>query len=449
MKRAIGLIVTVCLLVSASAPAKTQSLEGTLKKVKETATITIGHRDSSIPLSYLDDKLQPIGFSIELCKHVVEAVRTKLGMPNLNVKYNPVTSATRLPLVANGTVDIECGSTANMTSRRSQVGSRPVRRLRRRTQREGRATAGTASMLTVRLLGHFDLRSPEGIRCDLGSHKAEELFAFLVLRRGRPCGRDYVADLLWEDGSAQSRKYLRQALWQVNRGLAAANLENLLSADHEWLQLSHGGLNVDLLTVEEVNHQSLGQVGRDFLAETAAAVESAALLYQGDLMDGWPSTWLADERERCRAVFLALAEKLCDYYESRGQVEATLAWGERILAADPAHERTHQRSMRVLYFAGDRTGALRQFQRCTTALSRELDVAPSPRTVALMERIRADVQDPAEFDSRTSARPPGEVVARLRRFTARLEWMIQDLDRDLSSVLGQQAPSEDRRTKGV
>jgi glutamate/aspartate transport system substrate-binding protein len=122
MKHAIGLIVTVCLLVSASAPAKTQSLEGTLKKVKENATITIGHRDSSIPLSYLDDKLQPIGFSIELCKHVVEAVRAKLGMPNLNVKYNPVTSATRLPLVANGTVDIECGSTANMTSRQSQVG---------------------------------------------------------------------------------------------------------------------------------------------------------------------------------------------------------------------------------------------------------------------------------------------------------------------------------------
>ena len=122
MKNAIGVIATACLLVGASAPGKTQSLEGTLKKVKETGTITIGHRDSSIPLSYLDDKLQPIGFSIELCKQVVEAVKAKLAMPNLGVKYNPVTSATRLPLVANGTVDIECGSTANMTSRQKQVG---------------------------------------------------------------------------------------------------------------------------------------------------------------------------------------------------------------------------------------------------------------------------------------------------------------------------------------
>jgi ABC-type amino acid transport substrate-binding protein len=122
MNNAIGVIATACLLAVASAPAKTQGLEGTLKKVKETGTITIGHRDSSIPLSYLDDKLQPIGFSIELCRHVVETVKAKLGLPSLNVKYNPVTSATRIPLVANGTVDVECGSTANMTSRQKQVG---------------------------------------------------------------------------------------------------------------------------------------------------------------------------------------------------------------------------------------------------------------------------------------------------------------------------------------
>jgi len=122
MKNATVFVATTCLLVAASAPARTQGLEGTLKKVQETGTITVGHRDSSIPLSYLDDKLQPVGFSIELCKHVANAVKAKLGTPNLNVRYNPVTSATRIPLVANGTVDIECGSTANMTSRQKQVG---------------------------------------------------------------------------------------------------------------------------------------------------------------------------------------------------------------------------------------------------------------------------------------------------------------------------------------
>src|SRR5690349_25010203 len=122
MRPAIFIALLACLVGGAAVAVSAEELEGTLKKIKESGTITIGHRDSSIPLSYLDDKLQPVGFSIELCKHVVEAVKAKLAMPNLGVKYNPVTSATRLPLVANGTVDIECGSTANLTSRQAPVG---------------------------------------------------------------------------------------------------------------------------------------------------------------------------------------------------------------------------------------------------------------------------------------------------------------------------------------
>jgi len=100
MKRAIAVFATLCVLAVASMPANAQEPEGTLKKVKETGTFTVGHRDSSVPLSYLDDKLKPVGFSIELCRHVVEAVKAKLGMPDLKVVYTPVTSATRIPLVA-------------------------------------------------------------------------------------------------------------------------------------------------------------------------------------------------------------------------------------------------------------------------------------------------------------------------------------------------------------
>src|SRR5262245_23556681 len=122
MRNAIALTVMACLFIGASTPARTQDLEGTLRKVKETGTFTIGYRESSLPLSYLDEGLQPVGFSIELCKQVVDAVKAKLGAPGLTIKYNPVTSANRIPLVANGTVDIECGSTANMTARQKQVG---------------------------------------------------------------------------------------------------------------------------------------------------------------------------------------------------------------------------------------------------------------------------------------------------------------------------------------
>jgi glutamate/aspartate transport system substrate-binding protein len=122
MRPAITITLSACLVGGAAVTVSAEELEGTLKKIKESGTITIGHRDSSVPLSYLDDKLQPVGFSLDLCRHVVEAVKAKLAMPNLKVAYNPVTSATRIPLVANGTVDVECGSTANMTARQKQVG---------------------------------------------------------------------------------------------------------------------------------------------------------------------------------------------------------------------------------------------------------------------------------------------------------------------------------------
>lgn len=102
-------------------PAGAEELTGTLKKVKDTGSITLGHRDSSIPFSYLDDKQQVIGYSQDLAIKVVEALKKQLNTPNLQVKLNPVTSQTRIPLVQNGTVDLECGSTTNNLERQKQV----------------------------------------------------------------------------------------------------------------------------------------------------------------------------------------------------------------------------------------------------------------------------------------------------------------------------------------
>ena len=109
-----------------AAPAFAQELTGTLKKVKDSGTITIGHRETSVPFSYLDEKQQPIGYSMDLCMAIVEEVKKELMMPTLIVKYNPVTSQTRIPLMSNGTVDIECGSTTNNLTRQKQVAFAPV-----------------------------------------------------------------------------------------------------------------------------------------------------------------------------------------------------------------------------------------------------------------------------------------------------------------------------------
>src|ERR1043165_1083681 len=104
-----------------TAQANSQELTGTLKKVKETGTITIGYSDSSIPFSYLDDNQKPIGFAIDICLSIVDAVKKELKLDKLKVEFNPVTSSTRIPLLSNGTVDLECGSTTNNPERLKQV----------------------------------------------------------------------------------------------------------------------------------------------------------------------------------------------------------------------------------------------------------------------------------------------------------------------------------------
>jgi len=111
------LVLVAALALAAAAAAQ----EGTLKKVKDGGAITIGHRDASVPFSYYDDKQQPVGYAMDLCHKIVGAVKASLKMPYLKTNYQLVTSANRIPLMANGTIDLECGSTTNNIERQQQV----------------------------------------------------------------------------------------------------------------------------------------------------------------------------------------------------------------------------------------------------------------------------------------------------------------------------------------
>ncbi|HEY8332283.1 MAG TPA: amino acid ABC transporter substrate-binding protein [Tardiphaga sp.] len=117
-KHATGILIAAALCAG---PASAQELTGTLKKIKDSGAITIGFRDSSVPFSYLDDNQKPIGFAMDICYKIVDAVKKELKNDKIEVKLNPVTSATRIPLIANGTVDLECGSTTNNVDRQKQV----------------------------------------------------------------------------------------------------------------------------------------------------------------------------------------------------------------------------------------------------------------------------------------------------------------------------------------
>jgi glutamate/aspartate transport system substrate-binding protein len=112
---------TLAVLAALAVALPVAAQEGTLKKIKDSGAFTVGHRDASVPFSYYDDKQQPVGYSMDLCMKIVDAVKNELKMPNLKVNYQLVTSANRIPLMANGTIDLECGSTTNNLARQEQV----------------------------------------------------------------------------------------------------------------------------------------------------------------------------------------------------------------------------------------------------------------------------------------------------------------------------------------
>ena len=171
------------------------ALDGTLKKVKESGTITLGHRESSTPFSYYDDKQKVIGYSIDLCMKIVEAVKAELKMPDLKVALAPVTSATRIPLLANGTVDMECGSTTNNLERQKQIAyapttfvtatrfvSKKASNLNRLADLKGKSVVSTAGTTNIKYLLKVNGEQNLGINVLTAKDHAE---AFLMVETGR------------------------------------------------------------------------------------------------------------------------------------------------------------------------------------------------------------------------------------------------------------------------
>ncbi|RTQ33740.1 transporter substrate-binding domain-containing protein [Variovorax gossypii] len=115
------LTVAAACLLAATMPSFAQTGGDTLQKIKETGAITLGYRESSVPFSFLDGQQKPVGISMDLCAAIVDKVKQQLNLPKLEVKQVAVNSSNRIPLVVNGTVDVECGGTANNAARQKQV----------------------------------------------------------------------------------------------------------------------------------------------------------------------------------------------------------------------------------------------------------------------------------------------------------------------------------------
>lgn len=172
-----------------------QAQEATLKKIKESASITLGHRESSFGFSYNDGSGKPVGYSIDICLRIVDAIQAELGLPKVEVKYQMVTSQNRIPLVVNGTVDIECGSTTNLVERQKQVAFSPdifrynVRMLvkadsglRGIADLQGKSVVTTTGTTSFRLLREADKGRNLEITPMAGKDHAD---SFLLVESGR------------------------------------------------------------------------------------------------------------------------------------------------------------------------------------------------------------------------------------------------------------------------
>ena len=189
-----GTILLACAMLVQPVRAD-EALTGTLKKIKDSGSISLGIRESSVPFSYYDDNNKVVGYSQDLALIVVDQIKRRLGIPNLEVKLVPVTSQNRIPLVQNGTVDLESGSTTNNLERQQQVsfstdffviGTRLLVRkdsgIKDFADLRGKNVVTTAGTTSERLLREMNQQNAMGMNVISAKDHGE---SFLILQSGR------------------------------------------------------------------------------------------------------------------------------------------------------------------------------------------------------------------------------------------------------------------------
>jgi DNA-binding SARP family transcriptional activator len=292
------------------------------------------------------------------------------------------------------------------------------------------------SALRFQLFGKLLIQKDAQALIGLEARKEQELLCYLLVHPDRPHPREMLANLLWSDTSTEkSRKYLRQALWHLHSMLKPARAveTEVLSAEHDWVQLN---LNSDcFIDVTAFERAFAATQGKSLDQNGAQLLKNAVELYKGDLLDGWYHDWCLFERERLQNLYLTMLDKLMTDSMEHQEYETGFTYGSTILRYDRASERTYRQLMLMKYSAGDRTGALRLYDRCVAALAEELAVKPEARTTAIYEKIRTGSID----NSETMAQIPHdasltEVLGRLKRLQLVLTAVQKRVQRDIAAV---------------
>jgi DNA-binding SARP family transcriptional activator len=243
--------------------------------------------------------------------------------------------------------------------------------------------------LKLRLLGGFELRTSAGPPVPIARKKAQALLAYLACHPGQAQPRDKLATLLWSEmDDEQARANLRKTLFVLRPPLSA--VRSSLRVEDEAVVMDAGALDVDALAFERLVREG-----------TLPALQQAAELYRGDLLEGLAVTtppfeeWLTAERERLRELALEALARLLAHQVKADEPLATET-ARRLLALDPLQEAVHRSLIRLYARQGRRDAALRQYQSCVDTLRRELDVEPEPETRQLYQDVLRGRATPSE-----------------------------------------------------
>jgi DNA-binding SARP family transcriptional activator len=196
---------------------------------------------------------------------------------------------------------------------------------------------------------------------------------------------------------------------------------------------------LDIAVLEQAYALVQGVPGRDLGPQQAASLQSAVEVYRGDLLEGWYQDWCLDGRELLQNKYLMMLDKLIGHCLSHHLYETGQRYCAMILSYDRARERTHRQLMRLLYMSGDRTGALRQFDRCSAILNQDLGVRPDKRTQGLYTEIRQDslqryVAPIDEIMTTTPAGSLAEIVDTLKQLDTLLIDVQQRIVKDIKAI---------------
>jgi len=249
--------------------------------------------------------------------------------------------------------------------------------------------------LKIELFGRFSAERAGRPLEGLHSGKVQELFSYILINRTRVHSRESLASLLWSNSTTVvSKKLLRQAFWQLQAGLENGRGKKeapVLLVEPDWARVNPAAdFTLDVATFERAVCRVQGIPGQKMDRKPATELKEAVELYTASLLDGCYQEWCLFERERLETLILGALDKLMSYCTKHRELEAGMAYGSRILTLDRARERTHRKLMRLQWLAGDRTGALRQYESCRKTLKEELEVQPSHRTEALLKQIQSD-----------------------------------------------------------